>query len=968
MGKLVKLELENFKSYGGFHMVGPFKNFSCIVGPNGTGKSNLMDAISFVLGIQSRFLRSSNIKDLIFRKDNATALPRKAFVKLYYEVGDDSISHVNEKLLVFGRTITSSGSSTYQYQGKDVAFEEYESILNSIGVLVKIRNFLVFQGDVESIASKSPLELTKMIEHICGSDLLTPDYENFRKLKEEAEETTIFTLQKKKMFISQCKEVKAQKDEADYYQKRKKLLADTMEEYFLWLAWKTYSETQNKEDMIHGLRAQVKSIKEEQMQLEQDIVSVKQSSVKVNDQLRKSESDINSKTSVIDKTKTKDAELKSKLKSSNRRQAETEKKISHVSQDMQEQNIRCNRLQNQIEIISSNVENLRKEVQSFSEESLLLTAEQMTTYDELKGRVATETTTFRDKLLTLDLDRKDFQRELGTLEKQKENLIKDTEATNGLIGELNDRLKTLHDSVRSDKHSLEALKMERIEHTNLLSKIKAKQEEVQNAHFEVLEKLRNAGDDRRRGKHEQRTLEAINAMQTLFKGVYGKLVDLCRPIQKKYSQAITVAAGKLIDAVVVDTKATAADCIQYLKEQRIGVCTILPIDSIQSSSSSERMKNLGNQYKPCIDLVECNESVRIAVQYALDNTVVCDSLESAQHLCFVRGEPFKAVTLQGHVISRSGAMTGGSIRNTSDRWEDKEIDALRKRKVELEAELVGFSETNTIRAKVIEEEDKIRSMEAKVQYHEADIKVLTNRIAEFKNQLKMKTNRLKDIEQKLMECSAKLTENQTEVSELQNLLSFKESEIFEKFSLEVGIPNIRHYEESLSAKKSETLTNYNLKSKELASLKAQFDYEQHRDFPKLFDKLQSEIIKIKQDISILKSEEQGLQDQLLKQLHELEGARKSYDQTFAKKQELSNNLRTLLQQKSDIQQLLNSTDKKIGTEEMLIEKGNAELKSILQKATVEEVTLKLLNSQDAGTRIIVLFSTSSILVKFLFIL
>ena len=69
MGRLVQLELDNFKSYAGQQTIGPFDNFTCIIGPNGAGKSNMMDAISFVLGVQSTHLRSSHLRELIFRKD-----------------------------------------------------------------------------------------------------------------------------------------------------------------------------------------------------------------------------------------------------------------------------------------------------------------------------------------------------------------------------------------------------------------------------------------------------------------------------------------------------------------------------------------------------------------------------------------------------------------------------------------------------------------------------------------------------------------------------------------------------------------------------------------------------------------------------------------------------------------------------------------------------------------------------------
>ena len=78
MGRLHRLELENFKSYLGIQIIGPFENFSAIVGPNGAGKSNMMDAISFVLGVQSKHLRSTHLKELIFRQDAESAPARKA--------------------------------------------------------------------------------------------------------------------------------------------------------------------------------------------------------------------------------------------------------------------------------------------------------------------------------------------------------------------------------------------------------------------------------------------------------------------------------------------------------------------------------------------------------------------------------------------------------------------------------------------------------------------------------------------------------------------------------------------------------------------------------------------------------------------------------------------------------------------------------------------------------------------------
>ncbi len=126
----------------------------------------------------------------------------------------------------FSRIISSSGVSTYKINGKDCTFESYDLFLQKIGVLIKARNFLVFQGDVESVASKSPSELTLLLEQISGSDQLIGEYDDLKRQKDEAEENAIFSMQKKKMYATQKKEVSQQKEEAEWYQDRKETLEE----------------------------------------------------------------------------------------------------------------------------------------------------------------------------------------------------------------------------------------------------------------------------------------------------------------------------------------------------------------------------------------------------------------------------------------------------------------------------------------------------------------------------------------------------------------------------------------------------------------------------------------------------------------------------------------------------------------------------------------------------------------------
>lgn len=139
-GKIHRLELENFKSYKGHQVIGPFYDFTAIIGPNGAGKSNLMDAISFVLGVRSGQLRGAQLKDLIYAYDDREREQRgrRAFVKLVYSLSSGSEIH-------FTRTITSSGGSEYRIDSRVVTWDQYNERLRELGILVKARNFLVFQ-------------------------------------------------------------------------------------------------------------------------------------------------------------------------------------------------------------------------------------------------------------------------------------------------------------------------------------------------------------------------------------------------------------------------------------------------------------------------------------------------------------------------------------------------------------------------------------------------------------------------------------------------------------------------------------------------------------------------------------------------------------------------------------------------------------------------------------------------------
>lgn len=251
------LELENFKSYAGYQRIGPFQDFTSVIGPNGSGKSNLMDAISFVFGVQSKDLRSSQMKDLIFRKPGKAPTQKlRARASLIYEDEDSG------KETVFSRLISSQGVGEYQVNGNTASFKEYESALAEIGVLLKARNFLVFQGDVISIAHKSAKELVELVEQVSGSVDLKEDYERMEKQKDTAEASTNFCYNKQKSLKGERRLLKDQKEEADRFHNLQEKKRRTLTESYLWELYHLEQDIEEREESIQQFQQQLQATKE----------------------------------------------------------------------------------------------------------------------------------------------------------------------------------------------------------------------------------------------------------------------------------------------------------------------------------------------------------------------------------------------------------------------------------------------------------------------------------------------------------------------------------------------------------------------------------------------------------------------------------------------------------------------------------------------------------------------------------
>jgi len=306
--QIVNLELQNFKSYKGNHIIGEFRSFHAIIGPNGSGKSNLMDAISFVLGVNSAQLRGVSLRDLVHRDKNsrqsATSELSKCFVKLILQ----KLSENDEEgeTIEFMRQIVKGGqASEYSISKKVVSKEDYENRLLEFGINITARNFLVFQGDLDSVV-KDSFAITRLIERISGSDQYKEEYDNLLSEKEKIETSTTDTYEEKKKRTNEKNEYKKQKEEVETYDELATERDNVEQKYYLW--------------QLNHIEKDIKKTNQESSEIFNKVEDIKEKEAVTNEQLnekKKEHAKIHKEVLTLDrkiKQKSREEEQNNKIK------------------------------------------------------------------------------------------------------------------------------------------------------------------------------------------------------------------------------------------------------------------------------------------------------------------------------------------------------------------------------------------------------------------------------------------------------------------------------------------------------------------------------------------------------------------------------------------------------------------------------------------------------------------------------
>ncbi|CAB0028922.1 unnamed protein product [Trichogramma brassicae] len=759
---LKHIEVDNFKSYKGKLTIGPLKSFTAVIGPNGSGKSNFMDAISFVMGEKTSSLRVKRFNELIHGASIGQPVSRSASVTAVFEMEDGS-----EKS--FMRAVHGS-SSEHRINGSVVTSVVYLNELEHLGINVKAKNFLVFQGAVESIAMKNPKERTALFEEISNSGALKSEYERLKAEMLKAEEDTQFSYQKKKGIAAERKEAKLEKEEAEKYQRLKEEYVEKQVEMQLFKLYHNEREIESYEQSLKKKQQEIEKIEKKREKAEEVLKEKKKESGKLARDLAKIEQDI--REVEVEITKKRPAFIKAK-----ERVAHMQKKLESAKKSLQQARVADDAHKKDINEL---LEELRQieEAKATYEASIAaqsqsqgrdvqLEDEQVKEYNRLKEEAGKQSARYTQLLDSINREQKSDQDRLDNEGRKKNELENKIKQKEHVLEEAEKRIEKLEEHIRNSETMLEEQKKLREDLQSDVGSSKDRIQELQQNLESISEQLGDAKVDKHEVSRTKKKTEIVENFKKLFPGVYDRMYNMCEPIHKRYNVAITKVLGKYMEAIVVDTEKTARQCIQYLKEQYLEPETFLPLDYIQAKPLKERLRNIQEprNVKLLYDVLRfAPKDIDRAVLFATNNALVCETPEDANKVAYEMDKKARYdvnITEKTYLLLFSYFFHDYYLTKNvlfTEKLTEELRDALKKSRKE--------SELNTI-------ESQIRGTETRLRYNKSDL-ASTPTITEIEKTMADRDNEIQNIKEKMNNV---------------------EDDVFSSFCESIGISNIRQYEE-----------------------------------------------------------------------------------------------------------------------------------------------------------------------------
>ncbi len=705
---LKRLELHGFKSFGHKTAIEFMDGVTIVVGPNGCGKSNVLDSIKWVLGETSaKSLRGAKMGDVVFR--GSASLKPANFAQVNLIVNNDARNlQMDHSEVMVTRRLFSNGDSEYLINKHKSRMRDIHELFLDTGLGADGYS-IIEQGQIGQMVQAKPKERRDLFEEAAGiSRYKARREETLRKLI-RTEEDLIRLFDIVSEVQRSCNSLYRQARKAIRHRKYTKrltrlqkrllvvrhgLLKEKLERVSerLEVAQKDFEEANSKLATAEAKRAEASRLIEEH---QKNVQSLQQQRYDLQQAIHREQRRSESATQAIGAVKERIELIDREMDSSTNRVQVLSRTIQVLEIDLEKERAELQNAINSMDSDTQRLDALKLQYESLNGEVLKLRQELQTERSKVskveqdKALAESNVERLTQELANHGEMMQELRQKAEEAEKEQAAARADLEAQKSKLASLKEESAAIKDLIDQQAREKGELARKYEETTQKYNKMHSR--------LNALEEVESSYEGFFRGV--QVVMKASQAGE--LSGIQGVLTNLVI-VPSKYEVAIEVAMGSSLQDIVVASEKDAQRAIEYLKSRRQGRATFLPLDLLHTNVRTDHLERILN--RPGVlglakDLVEYDSNIEKAIARRLGNTVIVEQLQTAIQL-EREGVRNRYVSLEGELVDPSGVLTGGSHQSRGFLSRGREIrdlrdqvEALDREKTQIHDELAAANDS-----------------------------------------------------------------------------------------------------------------------------------------------------------------------------------------------------------------------------------------------------------------------------------
>lgn len=922
---LKSIEIHGFKSFAN-KIVFQFHNgITGIVGPNGSGKSNVADAVRWVLGEQRiKQLRGASMQDVIFSGTETRKPLSYAYVAITLDNSDHQLAIDYDEVTV-ARRIYRSGESEYLINGTPCRLKDVNELFYDTGI-GKEGYSIIGQGQIDKILSGKPEERRELFDEAAG-------IVKFKRRKAAAQtklENEKQNLVRVNDILSELEKqvgpLEKQSEVAKVYLRKKEELKSLDINVFLLENKRLREQLASAEEKYNLASTELgetgekyEGIKEEYERIQQEIESLDVAIEAAREQLTdtglmrgKLEGEINVLKEQINSAHGSENHL-------NNRKAALEEEIAGKEQEKQDILTDKKDTDTQVQEIAEAAAKAKADLEAIQNKITELNnhieAGKNTIIGELNQRA-----TIKSKMGRFDTMMEQINIRKAELNSRLLRAKSDEAAREETVKKLEETFETVTEELRQMTEQEAASELELGNIRENLTGLDAKLRETQTRFHQEQSKLETLTNITERYDGYGGSVKKVMEQKEKEKGIIGVVADIIQ-VEAKYETAIETALGGNIQNIVTDNEETAKHMIGFLKQNRLGRATFLPLTSItkpQEFKNPEALKEKG-VIGMADELVGTEEEYRNVAKAMLGRIVVVDNVDNAVKIARKFDYGIRMVTLEGELLVPGGAISGGAFKNNSNLLgRRREMDELEKKVKKLSEDITTYNQkiedTKSKRNKLRMD---LEALKTEMQRKSIEQNTARLNISQARERMEEEAESAQSLKLEEQEIETKIFEIRSGKESITQELAA--SEELEKTTQE-QILGFQKELESCRLEESEASAHAGEWEVKVEKMRQALDYKQ-ANVDRIGGELERAQAELKEILEALTENAQEVErkknnileiEKTIAASHENQDAsRKKLDEDLAKKEELSAKQKDFFRSREEMSERMNALDKEV---------------------------------------------------------